>query len=449
MSGRTMACWMASAVLILAGSSLAQRQRDQRQPQQSQQQQQRQQQQQLNMHRMSKLIGATVENREGEVLGEIQNFAVNPNTGHVVYMIVQTERRQPDARQVAVPFRAGKFQKDDDARVVIDIAERRWRQVPVFDPTGWQVIGDPEWGETVFRHFGLEPNREELGVDAVRGEQQGQRAPGRGVTLVRATDLLRFDVNDRAGDRNLGDVEDVVVAAEQGRIAFVVVDFDDDVIDDLEDDLHALPWQALNFQQAENALTLNVAMRQLEEAPAFDDDEWPNFNDPRYGQRIYAYYGAEQDWVYGVERPQAGAAEDGRGWYANDRYNRMFEQQNIQTFDGRVERVETVAPMSAMSEGIRLIVRSDDDDEMLNVDLGPTWYMRRQQEQIQRGDEVTVTGSRVNIEGQPVIMATEVRVGNRVLQLRDRNGAPLWDAWHTTAVIDRSTDRPRERDDRN
>jgi hypothetical protein len=42
------------------------------------------------------------------------------------------------------------------------------------------------------------------------------------------------------------------------------------------------------------------------------------------------------------------------------------------------------------------------------------------------GDKVEVTGSRVTYEGQPTIIAGEVKKGAQVLKLRDAAGVPVW-----------------------
>jgi hypothetical protein len=49
-----------------------------------------------------------------------------------------------------------------------------------------------------------------------------------------------------------------------------------------------------------------------------------------------------------------------------------------------------------------------------------------QQFQFAKGDAITVTGSKVRIAGQDVIIAREIKKGDQVLTLRDAKGFPLW-----------------------
>ena len=54
--------------------------------------------------------------------------------------------------------------------------------------------------------------------------------------------------------------------------------------------------------------------------------------------------------------------------------------------------------------------------------------MEKQTVKIEAGDAVTVTGSRVTMNGKPVIIAAQVKKGNETLKLRNDNGVPVWSA---------------------
>jgi len=74
--------------------------------------------------------------------------------------------------------------------------------------------------------------------------------------------------------------------------------------------------------------------------------------------------------------------------------------------------------------GLRLTVQTD--RETLSVILGPGWYMEKQDLKIAVKDRVEVKGSRVTIQGQPTILAAQVKKGGKSLELRDANGVPVW-----------------------
>ncbi len=116
----------------------------------------------------------------------------------------------------------------------------------------------------------------------------------------------------------------------------------------------------------------------------------------------------------------------GGGW--NDpAYARMYDPKTVQTIKGEITEIHRVAPLRGMSEGLHALVKTDKG--ITEVHLGPAWYLDHQDTQLAVGDQVEVRGSRVTLEGKPVIVAAEVKKGTSTLELRDASGIPLWRGW--------------------
>jgi hypothetical protein len=115
------------------------------------------------------------------------------------------------------------------------------------------------------------------------------------------------------------------------------------------------------------------------------------------------------------------------GWGMGSSYQKMFDPATVETVTGSVESVNKVTPMRGMHTGIHLSVKTD--KEIVDVHLGPEWYIERLDTKIQKGDRVEVKGSRVTIAGKPAIIAAEVKKGDNVLVLRDNAGVPAWAGW--------------------
>ena len=62
----------------------------------------------------------------------------------------------------------------------------------------------------------------------------------------------------------------------------------------------------------------------------------------------------------------------------------------------------------------------------INIFLGPSLYINKMPLQINMLDHIQVTGSKIMWEGSPVILAAEVKKGDKVQKLRDPNGVPFW-----------------------
>ena len=114
----------------------------------------------------------------------------------------------------------------------------------------------------------------------------------------------------------------------------------------------------------------------------------------------------------------------GRGWGAGDPYSRMYNPKTVETLSGEVVSVEKFTSGAKMSYGVHFTLKTD--KETIAVHLGPSWYVEKQPVSIAQGDKVEVTGSRITYQGQPAIIAAEVRKGGQVLKLRDANGVPAW-----------------------
>jgi hypothetical protein len=103
-------------------------------------------------------------------------------------------------------------------------------------------------------------------------------------------------VNTRNED--LGKIEDLVLDAGAGRIAYAVLSFGGFL--GMGDKYFAIPWNAFPFNLKENRAVLNVDKKLLESAPGFDKDNWPNMADSTWGTGIYKHYGYAPYWEEGA-----------------------------------------------------------------------------------------------------------------------------------------------------
>jgi len=117
----------------------------------------------------------------------------------------------------------------------------------------------------------------------------------------------------------------------------------------------------------------------------------------------------------------------GGGWGAGSTYSRLYDPNTVVTMTGEITRIDKITPLKGMSYGVHFVLKTK--DETLSVHLGPAWYIENQEVRIERGDKVEVLGSRITFDGKPAIIAAEVKRGNAVLVLRDKEGFPMWSGW--------------------
>jgi sporulation protein YlmC with PRC-barrel domain len=116
----------------------------------------------------------------------------------------------------------------------------------------------------------------------------------KGTNLPRASKLIGADVENGQGE-DLGQIEDVVLDPQDGRVAYAVLSFGGFL--GLGEKYFAIPWSALAAKAGDDdTLILNVDKEKLKNAPGFDRNSWPNMADRTWGREIHSYYGITPYW---------------------------------------------------------------------------------------------------------------------------------------------------------
>jgi sporulation protein YlmC with PRC-barrel domain len=114
------------------------------------------------MHRGSKLIGADVENPQGQDLGDIKDVVIDGQTGRVAYVVIAFGGLMGlGDKYFAVPFealRAEPGQKPGDReRYLLSMDKERMKNAPGFDQNNWPNMADRTWGATIYKYYELKP----------------------------------------------------------------------------------------------------------------------------------------------------------------------------------------------------------------------------------------------------------------------------------------------------
>jgi hypothetical protein len=106
-------------------------------------------------------------------------------------------------------------------------------------------------------------------------------------------------------------------------------------------------------------------------------------------------------------------------------WGRLYDPKTVETLKGEIVSVDTLTAGRMDIPG-RVILNLKTTKETVLVYLGPVWYVEQQGIKLVAGDQVEVKGSRVSMEGKPYIIPNYVKKGERMLNLRDEQGIPLW-----------------------
>ncbi len=94
-------------------------------------------------------------------------------------------------------------------------------------------------------------------------------------------------------------------------------------------------------------------------------------------------------------------------------------------FKGTVEEVrDRQCPVSG-GMGSHVILKLA-DGSTIEVHLATTKFVNTYELVFSKGDQIEVTGSKVNFEGVDTVFAREVKRGSDVFVFRDKDGKPTW-----------------------
>jgi sporulation protein YlmC with PRC-barrel domain len=103
-----------------------------------------------------------------------------------------------------------------------------------------------------------------------------------------SSSLTGTDVRNAQGE-NLGDIKDLMIDVESGRVAYAVLDFGGFL--GIGDKYFAVPLEAFRVDTGDEELVLDVSKEHLDNAPGFDKNDWPSGADRTFTNTARSYYG--------------------------------------------------------------------------------------------------------------------------------------------------------------
>ncbi|MFO8112582.1 MAG: PRC-barrel domain-containing protein [Desulfosalsimonadaceae bacterium] len=108
---------------------------------------------------------------------------------------------------------------------------------------------------------------------------------------IQASSLMDREVQDAQGN-NIGSVTDMMIGPD-GNVAYIVLSQGDGILGLGEKDFMPVPWSKVNtgdIGKDQEALTLSLSKQELENAPAFTEEEWQAFLRGEKQQEVRGYY---------------------------------------------------------------------------------------------------------------------------------------------------------------
>ncbi|HLJ44485.1 MAG TPA: PRC-barrel domain-containing protein [Bryobacteraceae bacterium] len=113
--------------------------------------------------------------------------------------------------------------------------------------------------------------------------------------ILSASTLAGYRVRSTENE-DWGTIEELMIDGSDGNIAFAVLSLG--CFPGLADKLLAVPWDLLTLNAHERVLVLKTDRETIQSAPAFEQDDWPDFTDHAWGAAIKNHFATKQYSYY-------------------------------------------------------------------------------------------------------------------------------------------------------
>ena len=261
------------------------------------------------------LKGKNVTNSENENLGEIKDIVVDPNSGRILYAVLEFGGFLGMGEKLfAVPFQSLQSSGDNKA-FILNVEKDRLKSAPGFDKSQWPNFADEQFATTTYQYYSLTPywqvrndnasgtttHREHSSKTSTGGSNDNgstitttttihyrDRWNQRATAWQKGSDLCGKNVVDSRNE-NTGKLSDCVIDPDGARIVYGVVSF--------RDKYFAVPWSALTLPADAKQFVLNGNNDQLKDSVSFGKDNWPNMTDERWARDTFTYYRVQPYWT--------------------------------------------------------------------------------------------------------------------------------------------------------
>lgn len=112
--------------------------------------------------------------------------------------------------------------------------------------------------------------------------------------LVAAASIRGTAVYNTEGEA-LGSIDDLMVDAQTGRIAYALMSFGGFL--GIGERYHPLPWAMLTYDRDKHRFVVPLSKATLLEAPNYGPGEKPQFGERAYEEEIHDYYKTDRYWI--------------------------------------------------------------------------------------------------------------------------------------------------------
>jgi sporulation protein YlmC with PRC-barrel domain len=407
------------------------------------------------LEKANELVGAKVLNDKKERLGTVEDIVLTPDHTAISYVVLSHGGLWGwGGKLFAVPWSEFNVAAEDNVLVLSNVNPADLENAKGFDKKDWPAKAHENWlGRDIRldapgarpgavempRDDALEDDpmadtyehREHAGGEHMMPRSDRPGSPGvaeppvakADIKYRRLSELVGLTIKNNEGEE-LGELEDIVIDTHEGKVAYAVLSMRSGFLG-LDKDLAAIPWASFQILPRLGTARLNADKETLQ-AIAFDEDAFPNLADREYSSRIHERFGATPYWeAYGFVPGRERERPEMSPWKEGSEYDSLYSPENLKTIHGTILSVGTFRPEGTAVEGLRLRIKTDEGDR-ITVHAGPRPYVVDQKIDFHYGDEVTITGTPGKMGWRDVFVASQIKTGDKTLDLRTKEGKPRW-----------------------
>lgn len=149
--------------------------------------------------------------------------------------------------------------------------------------------------------------------------------------VQKASKIIGMAVQNRE-ETKLGDVNNLMVDLAAGRIVAVIISSGGFL--GMGDELSAIPPTALRFSPDRDKLQLDASKESLSQAPHFKSNQWPDFNQPGYAGGVYRAYQVEPYFTSDADNTRRNVRDrDDRSSNTTDKTTRNVRDRDARSSD--------------------------------------------------------------------------------------------------------------------
>jgi sporulation protein YlmC with PRC-barrel domain len=362
-----------------------------------------------NLQCAKSLLKADIKNNRGEKLGSVKELILDDSRNVVKYVVIESR-----GAFHPVPWSAFHVTPDN---IVLNVDKSRFMESPQAGSAYLERLASADFRKDVKKFYS-----EQIAAEKKTGIAEKIAAISMEKPALRELSYVVGLKVQNIQRESLASVKTIIFDTSDGKITYAVVGFGG--LFGLAEKTAAVPWASLAIQHTERIAYLDADRKALETA-VIDERHPEKLTELPFVLSLNETFGTKPYWETLGFVPPGEKENPLAAWETGSKYNAFFNPESITTINGVIRSVGIFTPEWGAAAGLKLTVEIG-EGELAVVHGGPEKFALQREMKFKPGTYITVTGSKTEIGGSSVIMACEIKAGDKTLLLRYYLGEPAW-----------------------